>query len=703
MTEIDWKVIPSDIAETYRLRAEKERLRKARYEYTRPGRKHHGNQDSGAARKIKALDKDFVVWDGEGPRDTGYSLFGNSLGMEICHPWLETEECLQLIMDTEEHYPDCIHVWFGGNYDVSNILRQLSWRHLTALHKWGRCVWKDWEIEHIPHKWLMVKHGQIVAKIYDVRTFFAGGLVSVLEEWGIGPWKTAISTPDDIVLTSVPSLDIVSGLDETSLVRTFKKLRGSFLWKDITQIRIYMRLELKYTKILMETLRQTFHDAGYLPHSWHGPGALARMALKRHNVYDAMAQSPIDVQLAARAAFIAGRFEGKLAGHIQGKVYSADIRSAYPFFATQLPNLAKGSWRRGRGYEPRKFAVYHISYRSKPDPYGLYPLPRRMSGGNVAWPYRVDGWFWSPEAELVKDDPDAVFLEALIFDEDNENDRPFAWLTEYYRRRSLLKRTGNPAQYTFKLIINSVYGQLAQRAGWDRKRRSAPRSHQLEWAGYITSACRAAVYRVAAGCGNKLVCIDTDSVTSLAPIDGLTNVSEELGAWELSEWDDGIFWQSGMYALNTGGEWKKARTRGIPRGEYSAQEMLTAFYAGEPLRIMKKTFVTYGLALQLGRDKLNTWITEPHEYAFGGNGKTFHSERGCCAGKPDTTVHRLAMLHMLYGPVISPVSEPHYLPWLDTEDLELERRKHKLDDWTWYDQNHLEEDEEWVRDYADPA
>lgn len=696
----EWIVIPSDIAEKARRSAELARLRRARYEDNNPGRKH--GTKSGTPRP-KLIEREFVVWDGEGPKDTGYSLLGNSEGEEICYPNLSTLDCLRLILDSERAHPDAIHVWFGGNYDASNILRDLSWRHFAALHEYGRTVWRDYEIEHIPHKWMKIKHGKTVVKIYDVRSFFSGGLVSVLTEWKIGPWADIDETSSSSTSISSPRLPALSELKkmtELEVVTLFKKLRASFTWADIAPIRYYMHLELKYTKLLMETLRTVFNDAGYLPTSWHGPGALARMAMTRHKVYDAMAETPVDVQLAARAAFAGGRFEQFIGGHLKEKVYVADQNSAYPYFATLLPNLNRGRWRRTRNYEPGKFGVYRIRYESRPDAYRIYPLFKRESNGSVVWPYRCEGWYWAPEADLVKDDPDAHFLEGLVFDEDNPADRPFAFLTEYYRRRQLLKRLGNPAEFTFKLIINAIYGQLAQRAGWDRKKWKAPRTHQLEWAGFITSGCRAESFRAAFACGDKCISIDTDGVASLCPIPiPVERDGEELGQWKLSEYSDGIFWQSGIYALKTGRGWSTAKTRGIPKGTYSAEELIRCIETNTPLELTKKVFVTYGLAEGGQRDKLNTWQEEPHVFLFGGSGKRMHNTRVCanvCHGQ----IHRFGMLQVLYGPDSDSRSRPHYLPWIDVSDRAIARYKSELDDWTWYDANHLDEDDEWIRTHA---
>jgi hypothetical protein len=662
----EWFVIPTSEARKRARSAELARARKARYDAKRVDKNHGKGLGSHHG------DSRFLAWDGEGPRDAGYALFGNSDGDRIRHPFLSTRECLDLILETKTSKPDTISIWFGGNYDVSMILKDLSWRHLSALHNYNSTMWREYELEHVPHKWFKVKRGTVSCTIYDIRSFFAGDYVSCLNEFDIG--------------TADQRLRIATGKDD----------RDKFVYAQIENIEAYWRLELSLMPVLAEKLRSVFRDAGYVPRSWHGPGALARMALQRHKVYDAMARCPADVRIAAQYAFAGGRFEDVLAGHIKGTIYGADIHSAYPHFATLLPNLARGKWRHTRNFEPGKFAVWYIDYSAKPDPYRIYPLFRRMGNGSVAWPHRTSGWYWQPEAELVWNDPDAQIREGWVFDEEDSTDRPFAFLEEYYNRRARLKRLGNPAEYTFKLIINSIYGQLAQRVGWNRKTRMPPKSHQLEWAGFITSACRAAVYKVARNCGDKLVSIDTDGVYSLSPFTGL-QVGNNLGEWELEEYDDGIFWQSGIYTLRIGDEWKKAKTRGIPKGSYTAEELLECLRTNQPLRLTKKVFVTYGLADSGQRENHNKWLEEPHEFAMGGSGKRIHFPRACNSVCGSADLHKLAIPTFDYGPQNDPESKRHYLPWQDRADENLARIRLLLDDLSWYDANDLDPDDMWVR------
>jgi DNA polymerase type B, organellar and viral len=657
---------------------------------------HHGPNDRGKKRQVRELKRSelpFIMWDGEGPQDTGYSLFGNSEGYEVCYPSLSTWDCLEIITQTGREHPDAIHIAFGFNYDASMIIKDLPRHTQRALDYWGKCRWKFWTIEHLPHKWFKVTYRtlneRITVKIFDIRTFFQGAYVPVLKKFNIG-------TEEEIALLS-------SG----------KASRPNFMWAEIGEIAEYMRLELRLGVALGEKLRESLYKANYLPTSWHGPGALARMALKRHRVYDAMAKCPAKVRYAARMAYAGGRFDQYIIGEIRDTIYEKDINSAYPYYATQLPNLRRGNWRFGTGYEPGKFALYHIRYEAAADPTRVYPLFRRTKDYSVKFPNRVEGWYWAPEASLVVNDPDATFIQSIVFDEFDPTDRPFAFLADYYRQRKMLDKTGNIAGYAYKILINAMYGQLAQRAGWDRNKRTAPRSHQLEWAGYITSACRAAVYRAAVACGDKLISINTDSVQALCPIpEDVAPSGNQLGDWESSEYLGGLFWQAGIYTLqedlgyapDLDYGWNKAKTRGIPKGQYTTDELREAIHSGNPLVLVRKMFVTYSLALMGQWERRNTWNAEPHAYKFGGSdGKRIHLSPkewtdDClplCRSLP-IGMHR-TINHIIGLDPVNLMSTPHYLPWIEAPN----RIKQQIDGYM-IDLDELDP-EEWKTEYDDAA
>ena len=666
-------VIPAAEMERLRARYERERERKLRYEQKTGPRNRNPNRP-------KHSEYEFVMWDGEAPKDTSYSLFGSSLGHEICHPFLETEECFDLLLEAKAENPYTIFFWFGGRYDWDEIIRKsMPTRILARLKRAGSVYWKGYRLTETPGKIYTIGKDGVNVTLYEVHGWFHSDYVTALRNYQIGSKK------------------LVDEIEEG------KENRAEFLWSEIGEIREYMRKELQLGPLLMERIRDICFTAGFNPRAWYGPSALARELLTRNKIFNSMAETPEAVNRAACFGFAGGRFE-PFRGGIVERNYTYDKNSAYMDAALDLPNLAKGTWRHTNGvYESGKFGIYRIRYhhrvQSRDDLITPQPLFRRLKSGMVCWPFRVEGWYWGPEAETVADNSDATFLEAWIFDENNPSDRPFQFVRDMYRQRLVLQGLAddNPskvAEIAFKWALASIYGQAARRVGWDKRRRKPPITHQIEWAGYITSHCRAAMYKAALKCGSSLITIDTDSVTSLTPID--VPEGKQLGEWKSAIADDGVFFQNGIYFTKKDGKWSKGKIRGVERRaktpSLTVEMLIEAITEGHDIQLRPtRKYITVRQALAGRFTEMGDW--KEHEgniLTFGGSGKRYHNPMMC--GKYcDGTLHAF-LPRVMADDIFNIQSIPHKLPWKEAEDTAL---KDEYVDTFWVNDDDVDH-EEWL-------
>lgn len=688
--------IDSDLAEKARLAWERAQARRERYEERTGRRNHHGPHNDGHVNEIRYREYPFVMWDGEAPTDTGYSLFGSSAGHEICKPHLTTEECFDLLLEARRENPFTIFFWFGGRYDWDEITRQsIPLQKLARLKEEGTLWWHGYRLEEIEGKVYKIKKGGTQVVIFETAGWFHSAYGRALRAYGVGCEDCHHGNQDC-------SSNECQCSCKCCAIELGKSQRGNaetFTWAEIDYIRRYMRLELALGPALMDCIRKICLDAGFDPRSWYGPSALARELLTKNKVRKCMAECPPAVNRAFCYAFAGGRFEPFRGGIINVPVTEADENSAYMHAALDLPNLQRGRWRKGKQYEPGKFAVYHIRYEAPYSPMEPQPLFCRYDNGNVNWPSRVDGWYCSPEADLVKDSPYATFLESYVFDEEDECDRPFAFVREMYKRRLLLQQTGSQAEKAFKWALAAIYGQLCRCVGWDKKNGKPPETHQIEWAAYITSKCRADMYRVAISVGDKLISIDTDSVTAMCDIDVPTG--KQLGQWKLERSDGGIFYQSGVYFTKVDGEWKKAKTRGMEsrRGSFPVTpELLAEAIAGNSSVRMrpKRRYITTRMALAGQFAHHGEWREHPANILkFGGGGKRNHTGCRDCTGD----VHVFKPSTLMAIPVTQK-SCPHVLPWQDGYvkkqiDVQL------LHDLLWVDPDSIDTDDEWLAELVE--
>jgi hypothetical protein len=632
----------------------------------------------------------FLGWDGEGADINGrhrYILLANGYGDHISETMgLTTEQCLTFLHASAMHYSFTNHVMFGGNYDANMILADLSWEEMTKLSQRGWLEWRGWEVKYRHHKYLEIaKMGPRVKKgaeekrsykgrikVWDVIDFFGMKFTSSLKVW-------------------LPEEDI-------TFIAEMKNERGTFRPDDLPRITQYCISECVLLGRMMEELRKQCKSVDSVPEGWYGPGALATVGLKKHKVRDYMdrelANGTGPISTASRHAFFGGRIEMVQYGHYGHKsgerIYGHDIVSAYPSVMEELPCLAHGEWihdyriRTGQVVPP--FTLVRVDHKPfRDDIRGIHPLPWRHPTGGVLFPLEANGWYWMPEAQLV---PSSEWVESWSFVPGCDH-KPFDWVPTMFGKRQAMKANGHPAQLVLKLLLNSLYGKMAQRIGG--KIGVAPSFHQLEWAGFITSSVRAKMYRLVAQPGadcipnwdrmESVIAFETDGVYATGELVS-NDPSGSLGSWEVTPYDEIAYVHSGVYFLRSGERWI-SRYRGLdpPRvTEDGTQigltpERVLESWATRTWTLPATTKRFRGLATSsLTPERFNDWgqwITEPRDVDLIPTGKRASQDD---RGNPTTEL--CPTIAIGSG---AEMSTRHKLSWIDGPTADSWRQEEELD------------------------
>lgn len=647
--------------------------------------------------------KRFIAWDGEGVNLEGsgkpqsYILFGCSTGDVLTSKvHLHTFDLLDFILRVGKDNPDAWHVGFAFNYDANMILRSLSEKALEILHRNGWVILRRkgfgaYRIEYRSSKWFSITrygpnydrktnpHDKQHVKIYDLFTFFNKSFIAAYEET-VGP---------------VPKV-VVEG----------KAKRNDFESVSTNYIQTYWRTEIDMLRQLAEELRIRLYGAGLRITQWHGPGALASYALRQNAIKKHMVSSPDEVREAARYAYAGGRFEMFQLGRTRGPVYSLDINSAYPHWISQLPSLSHGSWYHVDGTVQRrensrlaKFGVYRV--RLLPHIGGTFfertpgPLFHRDRMGNISFPWVLEGWYWTPEVRnlLKYVPPDRYeivegweYLGGRIPGEEP----PFAWVADMYEQRREWKAKGYGSQLALKLCMNSLYGKMAQRVGWNQEKQQSPLWHQLEWAGWVTSGTRSMLWEIMSRIPfEHLLAVETDGLyTTMHPTEIGIVGGTGLGEWEIAEYDEIMYVQSGMAWLRKGNRWTCKR-RGLDNRTFTLEHCIDYLhslepqqewipYAGETTR-----FVGIGSAINSSapfKVRHCVWETKQRDINPGQGGKRIHLWKQCRACKAGLTAwdapHDMSIRSLAYG---APLSRPHVIPW-EGEPIDYPWRQHDAEE-----------------------
>ncbi len=683
---------------------ERERARKAKYEAKRATR----------SRSVPVGERRVIVWDGEGVKLSGdrkpqhYVLFGCSAApdspLRIKEPKgdLSFFELADYIVDIGARFPNSIHVGYFFKYDHNMIIKSLPWPMKAALYEKNKC---------------RAKYGHY---IYRIR-WIPGKSITISREDTRTTAKATRVTIDDIgpffARSFVRAYEATFAVDDRGeqwpIVVEGKSMRADTTWEDMDAIARYWTAEIIALERLAVWFRDLMVDAGFPLQKWYGPGALANLLRQRHSLaaHEAggkVQNMPADVHDASKRAYFGGHVEQYQAGRVTGPVYVLDINSAYPAAFASLPSLAAGGeWKYRetslreltKGSPPRTLSVWDARWMMGGNagrsaaPMIPQPLPHRDMNKEITYPPLASGWYWQPELEAAmramlihKRGTLEVFGGWEWFPANDE--RPWAFMEDMYEHRRRLKDMENPMEMAFKLGMNSMYGKMAQRAGWDTETHEPPRSHTLPLAGYVTAFCRgqimSMVQRILDIDELGVVAVETDGIfTTVNPEHLGVEKSKVLGQWSVDVYDELMYIQNGVYALRRGDRWEKVKTRGMSANSVSPEglsQYLRTLRAGEPWEPLAlaqgEVFVGLGSAIsrattlkgQIAWPKASAihcrWEKQNKDIVPGVRGKRIHIPDACPACLDGVSAYaRAHPLRVRSTAINGMTSVPYALPW----------------------------------------
>lgn len=532
---------------------------------------------------------------------------------------LNTAQILDYLWRTLD--TDALNVIYGGSYDFNMWVKGLPADKLRALYK-GDFLHRGVQVGDYLVKWsrgksFTIKRGNRAVVIYDVVSFFQCTFVEAL----------------DTVLKKYEGRDFLIAQ---------KKARGVFDPANADEISRYNNLEVELLARLVGTLRGHLNEADLRPGRWYGPGAIASALYSRQKIKQYMARVPDAVAKAARFAYAGGRFEMFKYGSVNAPVFEYDLNSAYPAAMQDLPSLAHGHWTHHDAAGPwGKFTLYRIRSNTH-DIINPNPFFYRARNGGILYPAQVETWVWAPEyragkAYIDKYGGELEVLEVWEFVPDPGAPKPFAFVPTLYAKRQIAKALKQGVQIAYKLCLNSLYGKLAQQVGWraatSKNPARIPPFHQLEWAGYITSYCRAKILDAITADRDAIIAVETDALFSTRPLP--LPLNDGLGAWKEEVFDDFTYVQSGHYYARQGDE-QIIKCRGIDKGEVTRADVEALLQAG-PLTLPAPLTRFYGAGIALSQNmaKWCRWETVTKQLALYPMGKRLHLEP-CEACTSDT-------------------------------------------------------------------
>jgi hypothetical protein len=521
----------------------------------------------------------FVALDGEAIKGS-YVLLGSSIPGKCLEnrEGITTGEALRWLwslgnnrLNRKKHVT---YVAFFFSYDVEMILKDLPLKKKVVLFKTGEVEYKNYKIKYVKRKFFSVRRtGQTTngITIYDACGFFIGqgGFVPVLESF-------KIPVPPEI--------------------RSGKKARSGFTWKDYDKIKHYNFLECVKLVELMEVVYKLCETIDLVPRRWYGSSALAAVALRKWKVDEVSRRTteetcPPKFFDAITRAYFGGRIEAFKLGSFKN-IFGYDINSAYPWEISQLPITKGNYWFHSKKFAPDNIGVWRVKFKF-PSSQTIGFFPFRMMDGSIKFPLQGEGWYWKPEIDVaLKHFPECVEIVEGYFLLEEELTILSEKIPTLYKQRLAYKKKGNLSQWIIKILLNAMYGKFAQKVGRaDFK--------NFCYAGLITSGTRAKIRDACIGREDSIIAFATDGIYSQKPLN--LKHSERLGQWECKQYKRGSVIQSGIYLMETMEGKVKTKQRGYA-DPIAWGSLLDELNKTGELEIEIKIFVGFLLAFNFKND-----------------------------------------------------------------------------------------------------
>jgi len=431
-----------------------------------------------------------------------------------------------------KRYQDSWNFFWNLGFDAEVILKLMG-SELYRYKKTRKLSFRfgEFKIDYIPNRRLRIRKGHHSTIFFDIAQFYNN--VSLVQAY-----------EDNIVKLDDKYLQMKSNLDRFS--RWFYK-------NNRNKVRNYCIQDCKLTKQLAEKWIKLFHDAfEFYPARWISSGYIAEKVLINNEIDIPKFNSiPYEIQELAFKSYFGGRFEILKRGFI-GKAFLYDIKSAYPYALSQIPNLSKGRWIRKKSIHPKAKLGFFRIRANIPDCKYIPSFPFRVKNMIIFPSGRFETYSTLPELLACDDTKFYKILDSWQFIPDSDEYPYREFIKNLYLKRMELTRKKDPLQLPIKTILNSIYGKTGE---YDKITKKIGNLFNPVIFATITGITRAQLYRFITD--NKIekqvVSFATDSIMVTQD---LKTDSSVLGKFSFENSADDVFvLQNGINRMN--GKWKK--------------------------------------------------------------------------------------------------------------------------------------------------
>lgn len=342
---------------------------------------------------------------------------------------------------------------------------------------------------------------------------------------------------------------------------------------------------------------------------------------------------PEEVLKLAHGAMGGGRIEILQKGYFP-EIYSADIKAAYPYAMTFIPDFSRGIWSSVRERETNTYGIYEVIL-TIPDTVKIPPFPvtcrddkglqiLRYPVGTfkvVLWDFELD--------EVVRQGWNHYVIKGYEFTPTESEGLPLfpfkPVMEQLFKARNAADKE---VQLVYKIMMNGVYGklfQLTETEPFSGKYRAGKYYNPLA-ASRVTASLRYKMYRyvIDNGLEDAVIGFATDCVYATKPLPTAKKPYKMGDFTPEKKGGQGIIVANGVYAIADTKHLDKSswKTRGAPRPLIDPIILLSE-YDNEDYFVLEADKPCSLKEAIIGKDidRVNIWESRPYTININGDRK----------------------------------------------------------------------------------
>lgn len=433
---------------------------------------------------------------------------------------------------TQNKFRNKFNWFFNVRFDFEALIKYLDYDQLLCLYNDKTLEIDGFIIDYIPKKFFMITDSNNHRyRFFDMYNFVDASLNKASELY---LHDQKISTVDSSRLNT-----------------------DAQYWQDnITDIIKYCIKDAELTKRLADYFWNiVYTHMKYYPKIPYSKGRIAEEYFLAKCYIPTINDIPKQVLKIAYESYSGGRFELLQKGYFE-KIYSYDIKSAYPGHMTKLIDYNKGKWIKTNKKNDDAYSGFYTCKINVLEPY-FSPIVQKINALSV-YPngeFKVN--LAKSEIEFIESEFQNCEIKIISGYEFWEKELIYPLKSEIERLYAWKENEPDPTiKWAVKIFMNSLYGKTIQTAGDEN---NTGKLFNPMWAAEITASARIKILTLGLQAPDQIIMFSTDSVHSRVPL--AVPKIPQLGEFEKDFEGSGVYVMSDVYNI-----WNKLKQKSKVRG-----------------------------------------------------------------------------------------------------------------------------------------